>query len=216
MIRAHYVSLRWLILIPSFLLFLSPSLTVAGVGLRWLDLHPHPCKPSQIGASYLPGPSSFPSYRFGTVLSALALAVSRASIVDAPLQKLQARPQIIHTPFLVVHFGMANKQQEPRKRKYVASTDGVWTAASAPVRQDARCIDTWVPVMLIDAAVEQFTLDASNYDPANPNAPASGLCILICGHARPRGRLCSTCSFPLPVVNYFNTYISLLSAVRNP
>ncbi|KAJ6500246.1 hypothetical protein DFH09DRAFT_1375897 [Mycena vulgaris] len=173
MVRAHHVSLRWLILIPSFLLFLSPSLTVAGVGLRWLDLHPHPCKPSQIGASCPPGPSSSPSYCFSTVLSALALAVSRASSVDAPLQKLQARPQIICSPYnLAVHFGMAKKtartSQEEIRRKH-----------------RRRCIDTWVSVTLIDAAVAELTLDASNYDPANPSATTSCFRSLY-SHLRPR------------------------------
>ncbi|KAJ6475176.1 hypothetical protein DFH09DRAFT_1342891 [Mycena vulgaris] len=99
-------------------------LTVAGV-LRWLNLHPHPCKPSQIGASHPPGPSSSPSYRFGNILGSLALAVSRASNVC----KHDLNSSAVHAPFfLTVYFGMANKtartSQQEACRKHGRRMDG--------------------------------------------------------------------------------------------
>ncbi|KAJ6525093.1 hypothetical protein DFH09DRAFT_175972 [Mycena vulgaris] len=101
-----------------------------------------PCKPSQIGANYPPSPSSSPSYRFGNVLSALALAVSRTLSVDTlatPLLKNckhVPKSSAVHaSSFLVVHFGMANKtarisQQEVARKHGQYMNGGIWSPSS--------------------------------------------------------------------------------------
>ncbi|KAJ6484265.1 hypothetical protein DFH09DRAFT_1106582 [Mycena vulgaris] len=152
-------------------------LTVAGV-LRWLNLHPHPCKPSQIGASYPPGPSSSPSYRFGNILGTLALAVSRASTVDAPPQRLQARPQLICSPraflsrCLLWHgqqnsnnlatgsMSQARTAHGRRRLGPFIKTQTQHDVSRGPEVKSHESATAIVPITLIDAAAAPFTLDA--------------------------------------------------------
>ncbi|KAJ6483053.1 hypothetical protein DFH09DRAFT_1106960 [Mycena vulgaris] len=145
--------------------------------------------------------------------SAPSRSLSRASSVDTPPEKLQARPKIIRSPRVSLSrcplpHGQQNartSQQEvhrkhgrrcllpftktqarhnvprgpeakPHESATADSTSGTNTGflesegrfPRARVSLASGCTNTWVPVTLIDAAVAQFTLDASYASSYNP------------------------------------------------
>ncbi|KAJ6548000.1 hypothetical protein DFH09DRAFT_1320675 [Mycena vulgaris] len=127
--------------------------------------------------------------------SAPSRSLSRASSVDTSPEKLQARPQIIRSPRVSfsrcpLRHGQHNSKNlatgtrhdiprgleaKPHESATADSTSGTNTGflesegrfPRARVLLASGCTNTWVPVTFIDAAVAQFTLDTSDYDPAN-------------------------------------------------
>ncbi|KAJ6506447.1 hypothetical protein DFH09DRAFT_1375090 [Mycena vulgaris] len=203
MVRAHHVSLRWLVLIPSFLLFLSPSLTVAALVCAGSTCIHTPASPRK-SVQAIPWALKFsklpfqhcpecPRARCLKSLKCRRSSAKAASTSSNHLQSIQSRCSLRHGQQNSKNLARGNTSQAPtpygRRRLLSFAKTQAWH--DTPRRPEARshksatadrCIDAWVPVTLIDAAAAEFTLDASNHDPGNPmlqvsifsSAPARG------------------------------------------